>query len=44
MKSKYYDIELWVCDIVSLGIKKDNTIVKKVAFNIEGFLTQALII
>ena len=36
INSKYYGTELWVCDIVSLGIKKDNTIVKKVAFNIEG--------
>ena len=36
IKSKYYGTELWVCDIVSLGIKKDNTIVKKVTFNIEG--------
>jgi hypothetical protein len=36
IRSKYYGTELWVCDIVSLGIKKDNTIVKKVTFNIEG--------
>ena len=36
IKSKYYGTELWVCDIVSLGIKKGNTIVKKITFNIEG--------
>ena len=36
IKSKYYGTELWVCDIVSLGIKKGNTLVKKISFNIEG--------
>ena len=34
--SDYYGKDLWLCDIFSLGIKKGDTIIKKINFNIEG--------
>ena len=36
IKSSFFGTDLWVCNIVSLGIKKDDIIVKKITFNIEG--------
>ena len=36
IKSSFFGTDLWVCNIVSLGIKKDNIIIKKITFNIEG--------
>ena len=34
--SKYYGKKLWICDIVSLGIKEGDKIIAKISFNLEG--------
>jgi hypothetical protein len=36
INSAYYGKKLWVCNIVSLGIKQGDDIIKKLVFNIEG--------
>ena len=36
IKSDYYGKNLWLCNIVSLGIKQGDTIVKTININIEG--------
>ena len=36
INSAYYGKKLWVCNIVSLGIKQGDNIIKKLVFNIEG--------
>ena len=34
--SDYYGKSLWLCDIVSFGIKQGDTIIKKITFGLEG--------
>ena len=36
IESEIYGTNLWMCKVYSLGIKKDDTIVKKITFIIEG--------